>query len=78
MYFTRLYSAGKKTPFFGRCLSEIAEIEAGEVLKTKEFTGVIDCFWHKPNEDIGVFWRTLYNSMLILIEVVQRKFFFQS
>ncbi len=43
-------------------VSEFAEIEADEVLKIKEFTFVNDCFQHKPNEDIGVFWRTLTTS----------------
>ena len=59
-------SLSKKTPLFRRSLSEISEIEAGEVLKSKEFTGVIDCFQCKPNEEIGVFWRTQIIIILML------------
>ncbi len=40
-------------------VSENVEIEADEVLKIKEFTFVNDCFQHKSNEDISVFWRIL-------------------
>jgi len=34
----------KENPIFSVLLSENTEIEAGEVLKIKEFTVVIDCF----------------------------------
>ena len=40
-------------------VSEIIKVEAGAVLKTKEFTFVIDCFQYKYNEEIGVFWHAL-------------------
>ncbi|RLD25081.1 MAG: hypothetical protein DRI54_05470, partial [Bacteroidetes bacterium] len=68
-----IISLSKKTPLFRRSLPEISEIEAGEVLKSKEFTGVIDCFQNKPNlpdrqagEEVGVFWRTQIIIVLML------------
>ncbi len=54
-----LISLCKKTQYLRKWVSEIAEIEAEEVLKNKEFTFVNDCFQHKSNDDIDVFWRTL-------------------
>ncbi len=39
-----LNTACRKTPYFRKWVSEIAEIEAGEVLNIKKFTYVNDCF----------------------------------
>jgi len=41
------------------------EFEACEVLKTKEFTIVNDCFQNEHNEKIGHYGQTLYNSNII-------------
>ena len=39
------------------------EFEACEVLKTKEFTVVNDCFQNEHNEKIGHYRQTLFNHI---------------
>ena len=57
-----VYLVGKKTHDFLKWVSEIIKIEADAVLKIKEFAIVNDCFQCKSNEEIGVFWRALFNK----------------
>ncbi len=58
-----VYSLCKKIPYFKKQVSEIAKIDADEVLKFKEFTFINYFFQHKSNDDIGVFWRTLVTDV---------------
>jgi len=41
------------------------EFETFEVLKTKEFTKVIDCFQNKSNDEIGHYGQALNNYLSI-------------
>ena len=61
-----LISSCKKTLFSCLCLLEIAEVEAGEVLKIKESAMAKTCFQHKSNAEIGVFWQTLIILLLFV------------
>ena len=48
---------------FHPCL--LTGYEAYEVLKTKEFTVVNDCFQNEYNEKIGHYGQTLFNMAII-------------
>jgi hypothetical protein len=52
-------SACKKTHIIYESLAKNVKDEACEVLKTKEFTNVNDCFQYKHNEVFGVFLQRL-------------------
>ena len=53
----KFISSCKKILFFIGWVSEITEFEADEVLKIKESALANDCFQHKSNANIGVFWQ---------------------
>jgi hypothetical protein len=57
-----LFSVGKKTRNFIKWVSEIIKVETDAVLKINSQPKDDDCFQYKSNEEIGVFWGTLFIS----------------
>ena len=71
-----LNNAFKKIRHFTEWLSEIAEVEADDVLKSKESALANDCFQQKSNAKIGVFWQPLNTNKLQLGGILIFSFLF--